>query len=365
MFFCRRRSLPQRGATLTGYALLMSAMVAVSLGALRGLDEGSTEVLEATGDSIGEARPTRDQLALLVTEEDPNDITGPPTPPVPTYDWSSSYTGVIQTPEGFCVVDNGGVLETAVCTTAASGEVEFFDNLDDDTDEVQIRANGLCVTRVSTNSPAVLAACQDGNADQMWLQTPSGNLANGGAPGECLDVDGANASSAGATMFNWGCHGNANQTFSFPGPYVPPVTAVLSVPSTSATLTGAFVLDGNGLITAPNGSGNSYNSPGTSIATATFTFTVEDAGDYRISGSTIAPNGADDSFWVTTSLDGNATGYMWGVDRSSSPQADFVNTNNGGGPDAVLTIPAGTTFTITVSVREDGTSLESLTLVPV
>ncbi len=358
------RSLGQRGASLTGYALIMSGMVAVSLGAVEGLDRGSTEVLEATGNSIGEARPTRGELALVIAEDDPGDINPPPPGPTPTYSWQSDYTGIIQTPNGFCVVDNGGNPQTANCSTGASGSMEFFDNADDGNDQVQIRVNGLCVTRVGTNQPATLSACQNGNDDQMWLQTPSGNLANGGAPGECLDIDAAAAGSAGAEVYVWGCHGGTNQTFSFPGPYVPPVAVVTSVPASSAALTGNFQLDGAGFISAPEGTGSNTSTAGT-LGTATFTFTVPAAGDYKISGSVFRGpgNGTDDSFWVSTSLDGHATPAAWGVSSGSSPHDDFVNIDNGG-VDRVITVPAGgETFSIIVSVREDGTSLGSLTLV--
>ncbi len=360
------RSLRQRGASLTGYSLIMAGMVAVSLGAVQGLDRGSTEVLEATGDSIGEARPTRDQLALYIAEEDPDDgsIDTPDPGPTPTYSWTSDYTGIIQTPNGLCVVDDGGVPRTANCSTAANGSMEFFDNADDDNDQVQIRVNGLCVTRVGTNQPAALAACQDGNEDQMWLQTPSGNLANGGAPGECLDIDGSNAGAPGAQVYVWGCHGGTNQTYSFPGPYVPPVAVVTSVSASQATLTGAFVPDGNGYLSAPDGTGRNLDNAGT-LGTATFTFTVPAAGQYKINGSVfVGPNGGnDDSFWVTTSLDGHASQHAWGVSGGTSPHDDFANTGNGG-PDLVLTVPdGGETFSIIISVREDGTSLGSLNLV--
>ncbi len=342
-------------------------MVAGSLGAVEGLDRGSTEVLEATGDTIGESRPTRDELAESIIEEDPNGSIDPPvTDPPPTYSWQSDYVGIVETPQGFCVSDVGGVVLTADCTTAGSSSLEFFENADDATDDVQLRLGGLCVTYINDDQPVALAACVDGNDDQMWLQTPSGNLANAGQPGQCLDVDAGASGSAGAQMLSWGCHGNPNQTFIFPGPYVPPVTEVTSVPASSAALTGSFTMDGNGFITTANGVGNAYNSPNASLGTATFTFTVADAGDFRISGLAIGPSGDDDSFWVSTSLDGNTANYKWGISGTgSTPTTDFVNTDNGAGPDIVISVPAGTTFTVLVSVREDGASLGELTLVPV
>ena len=361
----RLRRAGQRGATLTGYALIMSSMVVGSLVAIEGLEEGSTEVLEATGDTVGEARPTRAELAESITEEDPDgEIEVPDPDPPATYNWQSDYVGIIETPQGFCVSDVSGQVLTADCSTSAGSSLEFFDNADDATDHVQLRVGGLCVTYLNDDQPVALAACQNGNDDQLWLQTPSGNLANAGQPGQCLDVNNSQSGSAGAQLLAWGCHGNPNQTFIFPGPYVPPVVEVMSVSASSATLTGAFELDTNGFIIAPNGTGSSTGSSNSALGTATFTFTVADAGDYRLAGTTIAPNGTDDSFWVATSLDGYAADHEWGVANSSSPSSDFVNDNNGGS-DVVFTIPAGTTITVVVTVREDGTSLGDLTFVPV
>lgn len=360
----RLSRLGQRGATLTSYAIIMSTMVVGSLGAVKALDEGSTEVLETTGDTIGEARPTRAELAESITEEDPDGSIDPPDPdPTATYDWQSEYIGIIETPQGFCVSAVGNDVKTADCTTAPSSSLEFFENADDDNDNMQLRVDGLCVTYINDDAPVALAACQDGNDSQMWLKTPSGNLANAGEPGQCLDVNNSQSGAAGAQVLTWNCHGNPNQTFGFPGPYVPPVSEVTSVDASSAALAGNFELDADGFVHSPNGNG--YNSTPGAGGTATFTFTVADAGQYRISGSVIAPNGGDDSFWVTTSLDGNTQAYLWDTVRSSTPATDFVNNRSNSSADVVLDIPAGATFTIVVSQREDNTRLGNITLIPV
>lgn len=333
-------------------------MVVLSLGSLKALEEGSTEVLDSTGDSIGEARPKRSELAALITEEDPGGgpITPPTTDPPPTYAWQAGYGGIITTSAGLCVGNTGGEPRTAECSANGAVQTQFFDNTDDDSDQVQVRVDGLCMTRISDDAVAALAACQDGNDDQLWLQTGSGNLASVGSPGQCLDIDGGAVGSPGADVYVWNCHGGGNQAFTFPGAYVPPAQpAVLSVGAADAVLTGAFELDGNGFLYAPNGAPNPAGS-------ATFTFTVADAGQYRMSGSVIAPNGGDDSFFVTTSL--SSQRYVWGVTRSTSPTTDFVNDGNGGA-DVVLDIPAGTTLTVVLDEREDGTRLGSLTLVAV
>ena len=358
----------QRGATLTGYALIMSGMVAVSLGAVQGLDRGSTEVLEATGDSIGESRPTRDELAEAIEEEDPNPDPDPDPDPPATYDWGMTYAGVIQASGGsgdICIVNDGGEPKSATCSTS-TGNFEFYDNADDDGDLLQLRLDGQCVTRVSTNAATVLEPCQNGNADQLWLQTPSGNLASEGGPGECIDIEGG--VSGGQSLLSYNCHGGANQTFSFPGPYVPPITAVTSLAASEATLTPPMQLAGDGSIYAPEGTGTTLNSPDPSLGTATFTFTVEDGGQYKINGSVYAEaspsHGNNDSFWVETTIDGVVDTYKWGFGGDSTPHNDFVNDDNGG-PDVVIDVPAGATFTVRVMVREDGSHLSSLNLVKI
>jgi Flp pilus assembly pilin Flp len=53
---CFRRARDERGATLTGYTLLMAGLVVVSVGAIRLVNESSDAVLSDTGSSIGNPR---------------------------------------------------------------------------------------------------------------------------------------------------------------------------------------------------------------------------------------------------------------------------------------------------------------------
>lgn len=139
-------------------------------------------------------------------------------------------------------------------------------------------------------------------------------------------------------------------------------TATLSGTAAGATLTDGFDIDADGFITVPNGAG--YYGSATSGPSATFTFSVLEPGQYQLLGTTIAPNGSDDSFWVRTSLDDFATAYLWDVPQSTTPQQTYVSHRVGGygGPAIVLDLPVSPTFTVIVSAREDGTSIRDLTV---
>lgn len=137
----------------------------------------------------------------------------------------------------------------------------------------------------------------------------------------------------------------------------------LSGTAANATVTDGFELDSNGFITVPNGSGS--HGSATSGPSATFTFSVLEPGQYSILGTTIAPTGRDDSFWVRTSLDNFATAYLWDVPRSTGPLETYVSDRTPGsygGPPLVFDLPVSPSFTVIVSAREDGTSIRDLRL---
>lgn len=140
-------------------------------------------------------------------------------------------------------------------------------------------------------------------------------------------------------------------------------TATLTGTATNATTTPGFNLDTDGFISVPNGTG--FSGSATSGPSATFTFSVLEPGLYRLSGTTVAPNGGDDSFWVRTSLDGFSTSYLWDVPNSTSPRTTYVSNRRVGGyggPPIELQLPVSPAFTVIVSAREDGTLIRDLTL---
>ncbi|MEM8924530.1 MAG: hypothetical protein AAGD35_13595 [Actinomycetota bacterium] len=141
------------------------------------------------------------------------------------------------------------------------------------------------------------------------------------------------------------------------GGVVNPSTQTL-LESTEVTVTGAFELDGDGNIVVPPGARSPVGS------TATFVFRVNQAGQYKMRGIVTAPNGGDDSFWVSTSLDEHETRYLWDT-RWGRDVPDFVNNRSNGRQDVVLDVPAFTTFAVTVQLREDNTRLRELGIVRV
>ena len=127
---------------------------------------------------------------------------------------------------------------------------------------------------------------------------------------------------------------------------------------------GAFVIgsaaaaSGGSYVWVPNGTGIRYDGPDPAHR-VDYSFTVGQAGLYRIKGRVYAPNGDDDSFWVRVN-GAPAGGYLWDVALNTSYQTDYVNDRNGADPVEVL-LPAGVA-TVTVYLREDGARLDTIEL---
>ena len=138
----------------------------------------------------------------------------------------------------------------------------------------------------------------------------------------------------------------------------PPSTPVLFQSTDDAAVSGDFASDGTG-VGVPNGTGFSA-SPSGSGSAVTFTFQVSEAGTYAMQGSVLAPDGADDSFWVTVNGQPSA-GWLWDTGRSTSYLPSNVSNRNGDNPQLV-DLGTGTT-TVTVHLREDGTYIRSMELI--
>ena len=133
----------------------------------------------------------------------------------------------------------------------------------------------------------------------------------------------------------------------------------------NAALFGSFTTGSNVLASggayaeAPQGSGSSNSAPD-GLNYAEFCFTVADAGDYTIEGVVNGPNGGSNSFFVTVD-DTPVGGYIWDV--ASDWVVDPVSDRNGQNPVIVNLTPGD--HTVQVHLREDGTQLDTLELVPV
>ena len=127
---------------------------------------------------------------------------------------------------------------------------------------------------------------------------------------------------------------------------------------------GAFVngnaaaASGGSYVWVPNGTGNRNNGPD-ATQRVDYSFTVGQAGLYRIKGRVYAPSGDDDSFWVRVN-GAPAGGYLWDVLQNTSYQTDYVNDRNGADPVEVY-LQKGVA-TVTVYLREDGTRLDTIEL---
>lgn len=137
---------------------------------------------------------------------------------------------------------------------------------------------------------------------------------------------------------------------------------VLQQSASSATASGSFSSDGNGGYGVSNSGGNNWDGPDDTSSKITFTFTVAVEGTYKIKGSVKAPNGSDDSFWVQVD-GGPSDGFLWDVGNSSSYSDDYVAHRYGDDPVTVTLGPGE--HTVTLSLREDGTYVQSLELVAV
>jgi hypothetical protein len=124
-------------------------------------------------------------------------------------------------------------------------------------------------------------------------------------------------------------------------------TLPMTVGNDSGASSGSFLW-------VPQGSGN-QTTPSSSAGTVQYTFSVDISGTYRIWGRVMAPNGSDDSFFV--SMDGSAY-TIWDTARSTSWIWDLVNARKGADP-LEFQLSAGT-HTLTIMQREDGTKLDKL-----
>ena len=136
----------------------------------------------------------------------------------------------------------------------------------------------------------------------------------------------------------------------------------MSQEAESATLIGTMVrvnsgsASGGAYIEAPEGSGNSGSAGGNQ---ARFCFDVPTSGNYKMVAKVQGVSGTSDSFFVSAGGDT----YLWDVTNSGGFATDEVSDRNGDNP-AVVYLAAGEQ-NIGIHVREDGTRLDTLSLVAV
>jgi hypothetical protein len=149
-------------------------------------------------------------------------------------------------------------------------------------------------------------------------------------------------------------------------PPPPPAACVVAgtvIEAESATLAGAFVTAPDGAASGglyahvPQGNGGATGPGGDYVE---FCFTVTTAGEHVLESVVDGPDGGSNSFFVTVD-DLPAAGYLW--DTSAGFVADSVSDRNVADP-LVLDLGVGD-HVVRVHLREDGTRLDSLSLVTV
>lgn len=138
------------------------------------------------------------------------------------------------------------------------------------------------------------------------------------------------------------------------------VPAAPSQAAADAVLSGQFASDGQG-VGAPNGVRNNGAGASATTSAVTFSFDVRQAGYFNLVGTVKAPNGRDDSFWVTVN-DEPGRGVLWDTGRRTS-YAESTVSNRGEAGATIVWLPEGIN-TVRVSLREDGTYISSMALQP-
>ncbi len=386
----------QRGATLTGYALTLSAFAAAGLSTMSALEEDAGEFLTDTGNHIGEARPDQYELeTTILAPEGTSSTTAPsttsttatPPPPPPSSTTTTApplgptgnliASGVLQpVTNGLCLVVGGdNKVRQQNCDPNTAPPFDIHQR--DDGYVTLSGGNGTCLGATGSVAPVTNQTCVE-NDNQLWTYvpsytkpdgTPTYNLINK-ATNQCLDVNG-NATNSGAELITWSsspgvCKSSSsanNHQFSiYTGPTTPPTTAaptpVLSVSASNAVLSGNMTYNNGRIGTNNNSIGNNYDGAHQASGSATFTFTVTEAGYYQVRGHDIGTNGSSaDSFWAYIDGQPGGAGYKWFTTNGT----DTLNNHDAGGDVTVYLEPGE--HTVELFIREDGTWLGELELV--
>lgn len=132
----------------------------------------------------------------------------------------------------------------------------------------------------------------------------------------------------------------------------------LSQQAEDGALFGSMV-DGGGFIHVPD-AGNGIESYNANSSRAEYCVAVNNGGTYRIDAQVSVPSGSANSFWVT--MDGGAAS-LWDLPSSANGVIDSVNTRNGADP-VIYRLESGDHI-LKFHEREDGTEMDSFTLVPI
>jgi len=231
----------QRGAALTGYAILLSSFTVVSIGAIQGLNDSSDAYLTET--SVEIAAP-RELQTYEEFEEIPNvgdSGSGGIDDPV-DFDFVFEEDGQFKSPsDDLCItLESDGRLRQRTCDGSAEQTIEVF--TDNATKTSQLRIAGQCIGIAgnSENEGAdyEIQPCDEENLKQLFRR--NGTRWESGSnrdPVMCLDVTGGGGD--GNVLHQWGCHDELNQQWPDPAEFVPPTPT--TPPTPVVTGEGVFV----------------------------------------------------------------------------------------------------------------------------
>ncbi|MEM7128868.1 MAG: Ig-like domain-containing protein [Chloroflexota bacterium] len=147
---------------------------------------------------------------------------------------------------------------------------------------------------------------------------------------------------------------------------IEPTCGGLSQEAEYGALSGPFEVgndsaaSGGAFIHVPNRTFNRYRGLDPAYS-ASYCFTVPEDGTYLLQGNIYASRRLGDSFYVR--VDGSpTTGYLWDTKRNTTYAEDYVSDRRKADP-VELTLSAGTHL-VEIFLREDGTRLDKLTLIP-
>ena len=235
----------QRGATLTGYAIILSTFTVMGLGAMDGLNSASETYLEETSDDIAASREISvyeelDEIPDPTGDGGDTDESGEGDP---TYDLADG--GQFESPaDGLCMTLEGdGKFRQRECDGSAAQQISVYTN--SDTGSSQLRIGGECIglenNSASSGDEYNVQPCDDDNSNQLFRRNDvdqTWESASNRDPVMCLDVSGGGGE--GHVVHQWSCHGGINQEWPDPAPYVPPFPGA---PTPTVTGEGTIVGD--------------------------------------------------------------------------------------------------------------------------
>lgn len=218
---------------MTGYAIVLSAFTALSLGAIEGLNQSSEAYLTNTSNEIAQPRDLGyyDELDVI---PDLGDGGGGGVDDPTDFDFEfHGEEGQFKSPaDQLCItVEPDGRLRQRACDGSPEQKVEVF--TDDATKTSQLKINGLCIGIVGDSEDEgadyEMQTCDEENLKQLFrrngLRWESGSNRD---PVQCLDISGGGGE--GNVLHQWGCHDQDNQDWPDPALYVPPTPTTPPTP---------------------------------------------------------------------------------------------------------------------------------------